>query len=62
MELDNDDIGEATLHNFLEDENLEVGIDRDDVGTNATITLEEFVTTLSQARHYEPTWGRSLIS
>ena len=40
MELDNDDNGEATLHNFLEDENLEVGIDPDDVGTNTTITLE----------------------
>ena len=40
MELDNDDNGEAVLHNFLEDENLEVGIDPDDVGTNATITLE----------------------
>ena len=39
MELDNDD-GEAALHNFQEDENLEVGIDPDDVGTNATITLE----------------------
>ena len=40
MELDNDNNGEAALHNFLEDENLEVGIDPDDVGTNATITLE----------------------
>ena len=40
MELDNDDNDEAALHNFLEDENLEVGIDPDDVGTNATITLE----------------------
>ena len=40
MELDNDDNGEATLHNFLQDKNLEVGIDPDDVGTNATITLE----------------------
>ena len=40
MELDNDDNDKAALHNFLEDENLEVGIDTDDVGTNPTITLE----------------------
>ena len=40
MESDNDDIGEAALHNFVEDENLEVGIDPGDVGTNSTITLE----------------------
>ena len=40
MELDNDDNNKAALHNFLEDENLQVGIDADDVGTNPTITLE----------------------
>ena len=40
MELENNDNDEAALHNFLEDENLEVGIDADDVGTNPTITLE----------------------
>ena len=40
VELDNDDNDEAALHNFLEDEKLEVGIDVDDAGTNPTITLE----------------------
>ena len=40
MELDNDDNDEAALHNFLEDENLVVGIDADDVGTDPTITLD----------------------
>ena len=42
MELDNDDNDEKALHIILEDENLEVGIDADDVGTNPTtpITLE----------------------
>ena len=40
MELENDDNNEAAIHNFLEDKNLEVGIDADDVGTNPTITLE----------------------
>ena len=39
MELDNDDNDEAALHNLLEDENLVVGIDADEVGTNPTITL-----------------------
>ena len=37
VELEND---MAALHNFLEDENLVVGIDADDMGTDPTITLE----------------------
>ena len=37
MELEND---EAALQTFLEDENLVVGIDGDDMGTNPTTTLE----------------------
>ena len=37
MELKNN---KAVLQNFLEDENLVVGIDADDMGTNLTITLE----------------------
>ena len=40
MELDNDNSNEAALHIFLEEKNLEVGIDADDVGTNPSITLE----------------------
>ena len=40
MELDNDNNDEATLHNFLEDEILVVGIDADDVGTDPPITLD----------------------
>ena len=40
MELDNDDNDKAPLHNFLEDENLVVGIDADDMGTDPTITLD----------------------
>ena len=37
MELENN---KAVLQNFLEDENLVVGINADDMGTNPTITLE----------------------
>ena len=37
MELENN---EAVLQNFSEDENLVVGIDADDGGTDPTITLE----------------------
>ena len=37
MELENN---EAALQNFLEDENLVVGINADDMGTNPPITLE----------------------
>ena len=53
MELEND---EAALQNFLEDENLVVGIDADDMGTDPT---KEFMIALSQAGHYNVTWGRS---
>ena len=57
MELEND---KAALHNFLEDENLVVGIDADDVGTDPTITLEGVHDSIVSSKTLQCYVGRSL--
>ena len=54
MELENN---EAALHNYLEDENLVVGINADDVRTDPTIILEGVRDSIVSSK---TAWGRSL--